>query len=1015
MNLVLVIELFDVWGIDFMGPFVSSHGMKCTLVAVDYLSKWVKAVALPNNERKSVTAFLKKNICSRFGTPRTIISDGGSHFCNKLFKALLEKYGVLHNVATPYHPQTSGQVEVSNREIKQILEKTMNANRTDRPKKLDDALWAYRTTYKTPIALYKEKMKRYHDQRIEKREFVVGDLVLLFNVRLRLFPGKLKSKWTGPFLLTKVLPYGAVEFENSEGQSMYHAATLNQALLGRQPKMYNLANDRDAKKTLQKQVWCRGLRTPSTARKLTYGPSMSTVDPRLGTGTGCTGTIPVCSGPVVFGTGWDTLNRYTEWNGTMIWYRYRFIPVHSGSVPVRSGTGPIPWDGTELSLHPGSSGPVHPGTGQQPDQTVPFRSGTACLKPGTDPDQDTLSTDRRSGTMAPKKLVTYTKHGKSKSVAPSFRLINEDNDVETDPAYVPPNTRTSPTAPRVTRGTPRKVIPDVVIVSQSNEKHTLIGSPTGAASSSENGSTSSSKSAHASGSKSSHASGFESTHVEGLIAKSATSFYENEQATSSDEATSSESVPAPRSNNPTPGAGEPNRWCVEGQWQIYRDAKMKNDKEKMARLITKELRVLTGSLHTVPNIHRLFKLHKCDWMARDPGTYNEEIVWEFYASYAATLQGYLVDISHATISRFLYGLTTGHSWPLNTTEFDCRWDIVRGGTFQRNAEQREAVTLWLAKHIAADGERAEWVTAPQLGIRKATLNFVVKFFWLLVRNTVSPTKADNQLTWDRAVMVAVFVAGLGIDFPRMLLTEIHERAFKTSTTYPFPCLIRDEVNVVAPRREPQVEVPPLGTDLADMAVSRDPSSSKSTPPSGAVVFPLARVQKLEAHMATLLHHIQPWMQKSIVESEARIEKIVAKQTKQQIQAVHKRLDAFELRVLVSQPPTSIFPLSGGSWLVSEMMWMPFLRFLRMSQSMHRRYCLKIPFLMRYSGWMQRHSPIPPVLVARDEELHQKKALEAVDGASSSVPVRIYVSTTDGAVRVADSTTDGVVLVDAGTT
>uniref|UniRef100_M1DUE6 Integrase core domain containing protein n=1 Tax=Solanum tuberosum TaxID=4113 RepID=M1DUE6_SOLTU len=597
---------------------------------------------------------------------------------------------------------------------------------------------------------------------------------------------------------------------------MYHAATLNQALLGRQPKMYNLAND--------------------------------------------------------------------------------------------------------------SSGPVHPGTGQQPDQTVPFRSGT--------------------GTMAPKKLVTYTKHGKSKSVAPSFRLINEDNDVETDPAYVPPNTRTSPTAPRVTRGTPRKVIPDVVIVSQSNEKHTLIGSPTGAASSSENGSTSSSKSAHASGSKSSHASGFESTHVEGLIAKSATSFYENEQATSSDEATSSESVPAPRSNNPTPGAGEPNRWCVEGQWQIYRDAKMKNDKEKMARLITKELRVLTGSLHTVPNIHRLFKLHKCDWMARDPGTYNEEIVWEFYASYAATLQGYLVDISHATISRFLYGLTTGHSWPLNTTEFDCRWDIVRG-----------------------DGERAEWVTAPQLGIRKATLNFVVKFFWLLVRNTVSPTKADNQLTWDRAVMVAVFVAGLGIDFPRMLLTEIHERAFKTSTTYPFPCLIRDEVNVVAPRREPQVE-----------AVSRDPSSSKSTPPSGAVVFPLARVQKLEAHMATLLHHIQPWMQKSIVESEARIEKIVAKQTKQQIQAVHKRLDAFELRVLVSQPPTSIFPLSGGSCK---------------RESKQEEQAVRASIL--------------------DEELHQKKALEAVDGASSSVPVRIYVSTTDGAVRVADSTTDGVVLVDAGTT
>ena len=80
-----------------MGPFVSSHGMKYILVTF-YVSKWVEATALTNNEGKKVTAFLKKNIFSRFGTPRAIISDGGSHFCNKLFKGLLKKYGVLHNV-----------------------------------------------------------------------------------------------------------------------------------------------------------------------------------------------------------------------------------------------------------------------------------------------------------------------------------------------------------------------------------------------------------------------------------------------------------------------------------------------------------------------------------------------------------------------------------------------------------------------------------------------------------------------------------------------------------------------------------------------------------------------------------------------------------------------------------------------------------------------------------------------------------------------------------------------------
>ena len=86
LNPILVIELFDVWGIDFMVPFVSSHGMKYIQVVIDYVSKWVEALTLANNEGKSVTTFLKKNIFSRFGTPRAIISDGGFHICNKLFK-----------------------------------------------------------------------------------------------------------------------------------------------------------------------------------------------------------------------------------------------------------------------------------------------------------------------------------------------------------------------------------------------------------------------------------------------------------------------------------------------------------------------------------------------------------------------------------------------------------------------------------------------------------------------------------------------------------------------------------------------------------------------------------------------------------------------------------------------------------------------------------------------------------------------------------------------------------------
>ncbi|XP_070022975.1 uncharacterized protein [Nicotiana sylvestris] len=180
-------------------------------------------------------AFLKKNIFTRFGTPRAIISDIGSFYCNKAFDTLLSKYGVTHMVSTPYHPQESGQVEVSNKEIKST--KTVNANQTDWSRKLDDALWAYRTACKNLIAanlrveqlnkldefrfhayssssLYKDKMKYLHDKYIRNKEFKEGDLVLLFNSRLHMFPGKLKSKWSGTFEVVHVTPFGALDLKN---------------------------------------------------------------------------------------------------------------------------------------------------------------------------------------------------------------------------------------------------------------------------------------------------------------------------------------------------------------------------------------------------------------------------------------------------------------------------------------------------------------------------------------------------------------------------------------------------------------------------------------------------------------------------------------------------------------------------------------------------------------------------------------------------------------------------------
>ncbi|GJU38223.1 reverse transcriptase domain-containing protein [Tanacetum coccineum] len=102
-NAIQVCEIFDVWGIDFMGPFPSSRGNKYILVAVDYLSKWVEAKALPTNDARVVVKFLK-SLFDRFRTPRAIISDRGTHFCNDQFAKVMSKYGVTHHLATAYHP-----------------------------------------------------------------------------------------------------------------------------------------------------------------------------------------------------------------------------------------------------------------------------------------------------------------------------------------------------------------------------------------------------------------------------------------------------------------------------------------------------------------------------------------------------------------------------------------------------------------------------------------------------------------------------------------------------------------------------------------------------------------------------------------------------------------------------------------------------------------------------------------------------------------------------------------------
>ncbi|RDY13983.1 gag-pol, partial [Mucuna pruriens] len=134
-------------GIDFMGPFLVSNGYSYILLAVDYVSRWVEAIATRTNNAKVVVDFLKSNIFYRFGVPKALISDQGSHFCNRAMASLLQIYGVTHRIATIYHPQTNGQAEDFNKEIKQTLQKMTNPNRKDWSQLLEDTLWAHRTAY----------------------------------------------------------------------------------------------------------------------------------------------------------------------------------------------------------------------------------------------------------------------------------------------------------------------------------------------------------------------------------------------------------------------------------------------------------------------------------------------------------------------------------------------------------------------------------------------------------------------------------------------------------------------------------------------------------------------------------------------------------------------------------------------------------------------------------------------------------------------------------------------------
>nr|GEX93844.1 reverse transcriptase domain-containing protein [Tanacetum cinerariifolium] len=233
---------------------------------------------------------LKYLLAKQDSKPR-LLRDRGTQFFNDQFAKVMLKYGITHRLSTEYHPQTSRQVEVSNCGLKCILERTVGENRASWFDKLDDALWAFYTMFKTPIGctpyklvygkachlpielehkvywalkhcnfglktagyhrkvqmnelnelhdqvyenslIYKQKTNKIHESKIKNRILNIGDRVLLFNSRLKIFSGKLKTRWTRPFIVAQVFPYGTVELSLTNGPNLKGVFVWGSSLRG---------------------------------------------------------------------------------------------------------------------------------------------------------------------------------------------------------------------------------------------------------------------------------------------------------------------------------------------------------------------------------------------------------------------------------------------------------------------------------------------------------------------------------------------------------------------------------------------------------------------------------------------------------------------------------------------------------------------------------------------------------------------------------------------------------------
>nr|GEV31762.1 reverse transcriptase [Tanacetum cinerariifolium] len=226
-NTIQVCKIFDIWGIDFMGSFPSYKENKYIRVAVDYLSKWVKAKALPTNDARIVVEFLK-SLFSRFGLQSWIETnlreDGEENrasWSDKLDDALWTfrtAYKTLIG-CTPYKlvygKSCHLPIELEHRAYWALKHVNFDLKTAGDHRKLqlNELSELHDQAYKNSV-IYKERTKKLHDSKIKNRNFNVGDQVLLFNSRLKIFSEKLKTRWSGPFTIIRVFPYGTLSCLN---------------------------------------------------------------------------------------------------------------------------------------------------------------------------------------------------------------------------------------------------------------------------------------------------------------------------------------------------------------------------------------------------------------------------------------------------------------------------------------------------------------------------------------------------------------------------------------------------------------------------------------------------------------------------------------------------------------------------------------------------------------------------------------------------------------------------------